>query len=338
MPQPATGKAVDVQRRMPLRTVVLYLLFGLVWIFVTDRLLILITNGDDTVHRLQTFKGWFFVAVSGALLYWLLFRHRRRELRLLNALRTSEEHVRQLNADLEQRVVERTQQLEEANRELEAFSYAVSHDLRAPLRSIAGFTRLLRESGSLNESDGPSLQRIEESTRRMSALIDDLLGLSRVSRCELNPTDVDLSHLASEVAGHLRERDPARDVDLIIQPNMRIRGDANLLRIAVENLLDNAWKYTAGRQHANIVVGCEVSEDRSAFFVKDNGVGFDMKQATQLFAPFKRLHSDAQFPGTGIGLVTVQRIIHRHGGRIWVKAAPEEGATFYFMLAGDSHL
>jgi light-regulated signal transduction histidine kinase (bacteriophytochrome) len=239
-----------------------------------------------------------------------------------------------VNAELEQRVAARTLQLESANRELEAFAYAVSHDLRAPLRSMSGFSQILQESApaGLDEKSLDYLRRIRDASLRMSALIDDLLSLSRISRSELVPRATSLSQIASEAAASVRDRYQGRQVDLRIQPDMDVNGDTRLLRIAMENLLDNAWKYTAHTPHAQITVGSQPGERGVVYFVRDNGVGFDMAYSSKLFAPFQRLHPDAQFPGTGIGLVTVQRIIARHGGRIWAQAHPDQGATFYFTL------
>jgi light-regulated signal transduction histidine kinase (bacteriophytochrome) len=241
-----------------------------------------------------------------------------------------------MNAELERRVAERTAQLEVTNRELESFAYAVSHDLRAPLRSMSGFSQLLLESPpeTLDDKSRHYLQRINEASRRMSALIEDLLGLSRISRTELAPRTVDFSHLIEEAAATVRERYPNHAVELSIEPGMTVHGDPRLLKIAMENLLDNAWKYTTRAQSAKVAVGSQTEPTGRTFYVRDNGVGFDMAYAGKLFGPFQRLHSDAQYPGTGIGLVTVQRILARHGGRIWAHAEPERGATFYFTLSG----
>jgi light-regulated signal transduction histidine kinase (bacteriophytochrome) len=239
-----------------------------------------------------------------------------------------------MNAELEQRVAARTLQLESANRELEAFAYAVSHDLRAPLRSMSGFSQILQETApaGLDQRSLDYLRRIREASLRMSALIDDLLSLSRISRSELVLRAADLSQIAADAAATIRDRYAGRQVKLTIEPGMNVHGDTRLLRIAMENLLDNAWKYTAHAQQAEIIVGSQAAEGGRVFFVRDNGVGFDMAYSAKLFAPFQRLHPESEFPGTGIGLVTVQRIIARHGGRIWAQAHPGEGATFWFKL------
>jgi light-regulated signal transduction histidine kinase (bacteriophytochrome) len=220
------------------------------------------------------------------------------------------------------------------NRELESFAYAVSHDLRAPLRSLSGFSQILLESApqGLDDKSKHYLQRIQDASQRMSSLIEDLLGLSRIGRSELVARTVSLTQISADAMAVLRERDPDRVVQLEIEPDMSVNADARLLRIALDNLLGNAWKYTAPRAEARITVGMQAG-DESVYFVRDNGAGFDMAYADKLFTPFQRLHAPAQFPGSGIGLVIAQRIIARHGGRIWAEAAPDQGATFYFTLS-----
>jgi PAS domain S-box-containing protein len=226
-------------------------------------------------------------------------------------------------------------QLHAANRELEAFCYSVSHDLRAPLRGLDGFSQALLEdySGKLGNEGKHLLERIRAGSQRMGQLIDDLLNLSRVSRSELHHEPVDLSGLASDVADELRQHDPQREVALRIAEDLKADGDPQLLRVVLENLLGNAWKYTAKRPQATIEFGLSRDNGHSSFFVRDDGVGFDMQYADKLFAPFQRLHGMSEFPGTGVGLATVQRIIQRHGGRVWVQAEVNKGATFYFTLS-----
>jgi signal transduction histidine kinase/ActR/RegA family two-component response regulator len=243
-----------------------------------------------------------------------------------------------LNADLEQRVIERTAQLEAANKELEAFSYSVSHDLRAPLRAIDGFSKALLEDyrDALDTRGLHYLERVQRGAERMGQLIDDLLGLSRVARGEMHRESVDLSALVQSLALELGRTHPNREVQLIVAPGVVADGDARLLRVAFENLLGNAWKYTAKHPQARIEFGVAEGGGQRVYFVRDDGAGFDPTLADRLFRAFQRLHDRDEFEGTGVGLATVQRIIHRHGGRIWAEAAVEQGATFYFTL-GPGH-
>jgi signal transduction histidine kinase len=238
--------------------------------------------------------------------------------------------------ELEQRVRDRTAQLETVNKEMEAFAYSVSHDLRAPLRAMDGFSAAILNTptGKPDEQTHHYLQRIQEASRRMSQLINDLLNLSRITRSEFTRQQVDLSALAREVAAELRTHDPQRQMELAIADRMVVQGDLHLLHIALQNLLDNAWKFTSPRLQARIEVGVTEQSGERVFFIRDNGVGFDMAYADKLFAPFQRLHGMREFPGTGIGLATVQRIVSRHGGRVWAQAAVDQGATFYFTLGG----
>jgi light-regulated signal transduction histidine kinase (bacteriophytochrome) len=321
-------------QHVPLRTALIYLAFGVVWIFFTDRISIWMHLSPAQVVQLQTAKGWFFVIGSATLLFILLRRYQHQDQRAMHALVASQEEVRRMNRELEDRVIDRTQQLEAANRELESFAYAVSHDLRAPLRSMSGFSQILRESSpaGLDDKSRHYLQRIHESSQRMSSLIEDLLSLSRISRAEFSARPANLSQIAADAADAIRERYSHRNVSVNITPDMTANGDTRLLRIALENLLDNAWKYTSQIERAEISIGVQQGEPGPVYFVRDNGVGFDMQYAGKLFAPFQRLHAESQFPGSGIGLVTVQRILARHGGRIWADAKQNEGATFYFTL------
>jgi light-regulated signal transduction histidine kinase (bacteriophytochrome) len=231
-------------------------------------------------------------------------------------------------------VRERTAELEASNKELEAFSYSVSHDLRAPLRGIDGYSRLLLDDygDALNSEGKYYLQNVRLAAQKMGQLIDDLLVLSRVTRAEMHREVVDLSELARESIEALREQEPERQVQISIQPLLQAQGDANLLRVMLRNLLSNAWKFTAKKDQASIEIGMQKQDSQSVYFIRDNGAGFNMKYADRLFIAFQRLHNPSEFEGTGIGLATVQRIISRHGGKIWAVADVDQGATFYFTL------
>ncbi len=251
-----------------------------------------------------------------------------------------EELVEERTSDLKARTTELEQANTEVaaiNKELEAFNYSVSHDLRAPLRSIDGFSKALLEDygdtgATLDDRGKGYLQRVRASSQHMAQLIDGLLGLSHVTRAEMRYQEVSLTALVNSVAAELQEREPERQVEFDIQDEVAARGDANLLRVVLENLLGNAWKYTKMHPRARIEFGVTEHDGMSTYFVRDDGAGFDMAFVDNLFDTFQRLHSMTEFEGTGIGLATVQRIIHRHGGRVWAEGAVEQGATFYFIL------
>jgi len=249
----------------------------------------------------------------------------------------AEREVLRLNAELEDRVHERTAQLETANKELEAFSYSVSHDLRAPLRSIDGFGQALVDDfpEHLPEEARRYLDRIRSATTHMGQLIEGLLNLARVSRKPLERRQVDLGQIAKQVVSDLQQREPDRKLEVSVWDGMLAEGDSQLLRVVLENLVGNAWKFTGKTSEARVEVGALKDRGRTTFFVRDNGAGFDMTYANKLFGAFQRLHAVSDYAGTGIGLATVQRIVHRHGGRIWAEAEVGKGAVFYFTLVFD---
>ncbi|WP_298273549.1 ATP-binding protein [Geobacter sp.] len=249
----------------------------------------------------------------------------------------AENEVRRLNEELEARVAERTRELEGANRELQAFNFSISHDLRAPLIVIDGFVKAVLEdyADRLNETGVDYLGRVRSACQRMGQLVDALLSLSRLTRESLNLKEVDLSGIARSVMQEFSHLDPERAVTVRIAEGVTALGDQQLLRSVMENLLGNAWKYTARREGAEIEFGAMEEGGNTVYFVRDNGVGFDMTYADRLFVPFQRLHRADEFKGTGIGLATVQRIVLRHGGRVWAEAQPDRGATFYFTLGMD---
>ena len=244
----------------------------------------------------------------------------------------------QAHNQMEKRVQERTMQLTAVNQELEAFSYSVSHDLRAPLRSMDGFSQILLDDygDKLDEHAKSHLQRIRAATQRMATLIEDLLNLSRVTRGEIHKTRFDLSSMVRSVTDDLRTAQPDRQVELSIELGQEAQAEPRLVKIVLENLLNNAWKFTSKPPSACIAFGAIQHHGTTAYFVRDNGAGFDPAYAERLFGAFQRLHSMDEFPGTGVGLATVQRIIQRHGGRVWAESEASRGATFYFTLHGNS--
>jgi PAS domain S-box-containing protein len=251
-------------------------------------------------------------------------------------LKQAEDEIRRLNVELEQRVISRTTQLEAVNKELEAFAYSVSHDLRAPLRTIDGFSAMVvADAGHLLAGeDLEHLQRVRVAAQRMARLIDDLLGLSRLSRGDLLRDDVDVSAMALSILKELQEAQPARRMNVVVASGMRAEADAGLLHVILVNLLSNSWKFTSKHEEACIEVGVTdaAAGGERAFFVRDDGAGFDSACADNLFGAFQRLHTTAEFEGDGIGLATVQRLVSRHGGKVWAESQVEQGATFFFSL------
>ena len=249
-------------------------------------------------------------------------------------VKAQNELIRRLNDELEQRVADRTAELEASNRELQAFCYSVAHDLSAPLRGINGYSNILLEeySDKLDESGKSYLMRMGAAAERMGQLINDLLELSRVTRRELHREAIDLSLLVHRIVKELRQHEPDRQAEIIIAENLQDEGDPILIRLALENLIGNAWKYTAKVSSPRIEFGARVSSGHTVYFVRDNGIGFDMAYVHKLFLPFQRLHGIDEYDGTGIGLAAVQRIISRHGGKIWAEGELGNGATFYFTV------
>jgi light-regulated signal transduction histidine kinase (bacteriophytochrome) len=237
-----------------------------------------------------------------------------------------------LNANLMQKATE----LEVVNQELEAFSYSVSHDLRAPLRSINGFAQALKEDyeQQLNKEGKDYLRRIQQASHRMGELIDDLLKLSRLTQAEMQIDEVNLSQHAQQVIEHLRSNNPDRKITIDIEKNIIVKGDEKLLHILIQNLIENAWKFTKNTPNPTIQFGTMKQNNQTVYFIKDSGAGFNMKYINRLFTPFQRLHDNKEYPGTGIGLGIVKRVIHRHSGRIWAESKEGKGATFYFTLGG----
>jgi len=248
----------------------------------------------------------------------------------IDALKSAQRQIAFLNQNLETR----NRDLERLNKELEAFSYAVSHDLRSPLRIIHGFSEALKQSAApkLSTEESNWLKKISDAAARMDRLTEDLLRLSRITRSQLKREAVDLALVAREVVHELRQGEPQRNVVFAISECPEVHADPVLMRVALSNLLGNAWKYTARRPQAVISFGMEEREDQAVFCVRDNGAGFDMAYASKLFAPFQRLHSAREFPGSGVGLACVARVVHKHGGHVWADARTGEGAAFFFTV------
>ncbi|MBL7139212.1 MAG: hypothetical protein ISS17_10615 [Bacteroidales bacterium] len=282
---------------------------------------------------------WFLILCGavGLFILYAIYKYRIRqvrekELEILVDARTKE--LQELNRELDQRVLDRTAELAASNQELEAFTYSVSHDLRAPVRRIEGLVAALTEdyATQLDETGKDFLNKVADSSVEMGQLIEEFLKLARIARQEIDKTELNLSQLVTEITEELANADPGRKVSVKIEPDILVKGDSHLIRIALQNILNNAWKYTGKKEHPEVIFGCREKDGLKVFFIQDNGVGFDMNYYDKLFTPFLRLHSDDLFTGTGIGLATVKRIITKHGGKIWAQAEPEKGSTFFFTL------
>ncbi len=322
--------------------VLTYAIFALLWILFSDRALFLLISDPDRLVQASIVKGWAFVLITGVILFVLVARliyriklaadqDRRNRQQKAAQFRAHSERV---HAQLEARVAVRTAELEAANRELDAFAYAVSHDLRAPLRAMSGFSEALVEDHG-DQLDGQARQYLHQivlASHKMAELIDGILVLSRSSRGSLELSEVNLSRLASNQIERLRQLDPDRKVDVEIEPDLIVQADPRTIEVALHNLLENAWKYTGHTSAPRIRVYAGDMEGEPAICVEDNGAGFNMAHADKLFKAFQRLHRQDEFPGTGIGLATVQRIICRHGGRIDASGSPGQGACFRFSL------
>jgi light-regulated signal transduction histidine kinase (bacteriophytochrome) len=287
-----------------------------------------IKNGE-TIESFETKR----ITKDGQVLdVWLTITALKDEQNNLTDIATTERDITQLKAS-EARLKRQADELAAANNELESFSYSVAHDLQTPLRSIATLIEMLVSdySKNLDKDALDLLERITSGIKRMDAIIGDLLSLSRVTRKEMLIQEINLSALAVTIVNELRQLEPQRNVKVSIEDNMVIRGDLGLFKIALSNLLGNAWKYTAKTPDPTIEFGC-IDKDNRVFFIRDNGVGFNMEHSENLYLPFKRLHPESQFPGTGIGLSIVSKILKRHGGEIWAEGQEGKGATFYFTL------
>ncbi len=347
-----------------LKIALVFLLASLVYIFLSDQLIIWSNRVINLPQAtsIQTIKGSLYVFAFSILLFFIsrhylskatsaqnklteykeqleeIVRTRTRELekktlKLKISQKSLQETIEELNLTTS-RLREANRQLEESNKELEAFSYTVSHDLRAPLRSINGFSKVIIEDFQ-KDMDGTCLdyfQRIISNSAKMEELINEILKLSRISSNPMLLEQVNITDITKKIETELRQSDPDRQFNMKIQEGITVQGDKNLMQIMMYNLIENAWKFTKYQPSANIEVGSSKQKDKEILFVKDNGIGFDMKDVEKLFQPFHRLQNESKFPGTGIGLATVSKIVNRHNGLIWAKAGKEHGAIFYIQL------
>lgn len=299
-----------------------------------EQTLLAARTADATLARRWVWASFTLAFVLDFLLLVAAFELLVRSGRNREEIAGLNQRLTESNEELEKRVEERTRELEASNQELEAFSYSVSHDLRAPLRTIDGFSLALEEdfAEKLDAQGKDYISRVRNGVQRMGTLIDSLLQLSRVTRSDVQRELVDLSQLATLVFGEIQAGDPQREVNWIAQPRMMAEADPRLMRIAFENLIGNAWKFTARTPDATVTFGSSPQNGKTVYFFRDNGAGFDMAYVDRLFTAFQRLHGEREFKGSGIGLATVSRIIRRHHGSIWAEGEPGKGATFFFTL------
>jgi signal transduction histidine kinase len=332
-PALSSPRGGDVATRLGVAFAIVYAGIGALWILVSDGLASSIAPTAESLELVQRYKALVFIAVTAVgLLLLVRFGYRR----LSAALVTSTAAVvEDLTRQLELRVAERTAELRFVNQELEAFARTAAHDLKTPLSGIIGLAEILRirYRPTLGAEGDRMTSLIQKSAENMAVLVDDLLSLSRVTTHHLTVKRVDLAAIAGTVVDELRTREPARQVDVCVRSPMHIQADEGLLRSLLTNLIGNAWKFTAKEKDPHIEVGCDdTHEGWVVHFVRDNGAGFAMNEAARVFEPFHRCHSTRDFAGTGVGLATCQRIVHRHGGSIWINSAPGKGTTVYFSL------
>jgi light-regulated signal transduction histidine kinase (bacteriophytochrome) len=305
------------------RIIGIYVAVGIAWILFSDTMVTYLFRDPDTIRLISIAKGWFFIVITAVLLHVLIRQH---TLEIL----ASERMVIKLNEDLSKR----NSELEVSNRELESFIYSLSHDLRAPLRAVSSFATFLKKdySGMLDDQGNDYLSRIDHGTARMNVLIEDLLSLSKISKHKLKRSVIDLSDIASSIISDFRNSYPSRNVQIHIADGLKVSADPVLMRIALSNILENAWKFTSKQENALITFGSEERRDETVFYIRDNGAGFDLNHGKKMFEPFHRLHSTDEFEGIGAGLAVVERIISRHGGKVWAEGDVGKGAAFFFTL------
>lgn len=324
--------------KSPIIISAIYLALSAVWIAFSDQWVLNYVDDPVQITQFQTYKGWFFISISATVIFFLVLSSNN------NFIKLFERHLsvlKSFNSDLERIVTDRTHQLNEINEELESFSYSVSHDLRSPLRAISGYSTILLEDHheKLDQKGRTYLTVIKSETKRMEMLIEDLLSFSRVSRTGLKVGEIHMNELIDTCISELKRAYSGREIEFNIEKLENSIGDPALIKQVWFNLLDNAIKYQKQDKPAIVAVGCRMEQmnDRIVYYVKDQGVGFDMEYADKLFGVFQRLHSDEEFDGTGIGLALVKRIINKHRGQVWAESELNSGSTFFFSLPTDKN-